>query len=84
MDALGEGYGFRNLRRELDVTEFGVNAITIPLGYATGGRYHERQQELYFVHRGAIEMTFGDAQRRSCGRAARRESMPRPCALSGT
>jgi mannose-6-phosphate isomerase-like protein (cupin superfamily) len=60
LDAMGEGYGFRKLRRELDVTEFGVNVITIPPGYSTGGHYHERQQELYFVHRGAIEMTFGD------------------------
>ena len=60
LDSLGEGYGFRKLRRELDVTEFGVNVITIPPGYATGGHYHERQQELYFVHRGAIEMAFGD------------------------
>jgi mannose-6-phosphate isomerase-like protein (cupin superfamily) len=42
------------------VTEFGVNVITIPPGYATGGHYHERRQELYFVHHGAIEMTFGD------------------------
>ena len=60
LDSIGEGYGFRKLRRELDVTEFGVNVITLPPGYNTGGHYHERQQELYFVHRGAIEMTFGD------------------------
>ena len=60
LDAMGEGYGFRKLRRELEVSEFGVNLITIPPGYSTGGHYHERQQELYFVHRGAIEMTFGD------------------------
>jgi mannose-6-phosphate isomerase-like protein (cupin superfamily) len=73
LDALGEGYGFRKLRRELDVTEFGVNVITIPPGYATGGHLHERQQELYFVHRGGIEMEFGDGSKQEIreGGAAR-------------
>ena len=60
LDSMGEGYGFRKLRRELDVTEFGVNVITIPPGYATGGHYHERQQELYFVHSGELEVEFAD------------------------
>ena len=60
LDAVGEGYGFKKLRKELGVTEFGVNAITIPPGYETGGHLHERQQELYFVHRGEIEIEFGD------------------------
>ena len=60
LDSMGEGYGFRKLRRELDVTEFGVNVITIPPGYATGGHYHERQQELYFLHAGRVEIEFGD------------------------
>jgi mannose-6-phosphate isomerase-like protein (cupin superfamily) len=59
-DALGEGYGFRSVRRPLGVTEFGVNLVTIPPGYKAGTHAHERQQELYFVHRGAIEMWFGD------------------------
>ena len=39
LDSMGEGYGFRKLRRELDVTEFGVNVITIPPGYSTGGHF---------------------------------------------
>lgn len=60
LDGLGEGYGFRKIRRELGVSEFGINAIVLPEGWETGLHYHERQQELYFVHRGAIEMTFGD------------------------
>ena len=84
LDSMGEGYGFRKLRRELDVTEFGVNVITIPPGYSTGGHYHERQQELYFVHRGAIEMTFGDGAKASCERAAPRGSTPRRFGRSGT
>jgi quercetin dioxygenase-like cupin family protein len=62
LDEMGEGYGFRKIRRELGVKEFGINAITMPPGYETGSHYHEEQEELYFVHRGAIEMTFGDGQ----------------------
>jgi mannose-6-phosphate isomerase-like protein (cupin superfamily) len=31
-----------------------------PAGYETKWHYHDIQQELYFVHRGAIEMHFGD------------------------
>ena len=60
LDALGEGYGFRKVRRELEVEAFGVNLIVIPPGYSTGAHYHDRQEELYFVHRGAVEIEFGD------------------------
>jgi mannose-6-phosphate isomerase-like protein (cupin superfamily) len=60
LDALGEGYGFRKLRKGLGVTAFGINAITMPAGYETGSHYHDEQEELYFVHRGIIEMVFGD------------------------
>jgi uncharacterized cupin superfamily protein len=60
LDALGEGYGFRKVRKELDVTAFGVNVITLPPGYETGRHFHDEQEELYFVHRGAIEIVFGD------------------------
>jgi uncharacterized cupin superfamily protein len=60
LDALGEGYGFRKLRKGLGVTAFGVNVISMPQGYETGSHYHDEQEELYFVHRGEIEMVFGD------------------------
>ena len=60
VDALAEGPGFRKVRRALGVTAFGVNAIEIPPGYETGRHYHDEQEELYFVHRGRIEMSFGD------------------------
>jgi mannose-6-phosphate isomerase-like protein (cupin superfamily) len=60
IDAMGEGPGFRKVRRELDVKAFGVNAVVMPPGYASGPHYHERQEELYLVHRGEIEFTFGD------------------------
>jgi quercetin dioxygenase-like cupin family protein len=60
VDALGDGPGFRKVRRELGVTAFGVNAIEIPPGYATGRHYHDQQEELYFVHRGRVRITFND------------------------
>jgi len=60
VDGLGEGPGFRKVRRELGVTAFGVNAIEIPPGYETGRHYHDEQEELYFVFRGRVEFTFGD------------------------
>jgi mannose-6-phosphate isomerase-like protein (cupin superfamily) len=59
---LGEGYGFRKIRQDLGVTEFGVNAIVLPAGWETGGHYHDRQQELYFLHSGRIEIEFGDGE----------------------
>jgi mannose-6-phosphate isomerase-like protein (cupin superfamily) len=57
---LGDGPGFRKVRKGLEVTAFGVNAIVLPPGIETGFHYHDLQEELYFVHRGAIEMEFGD------------------------
>src|SRR5215216_554502 len=67
IDGLGEGYGFRKVRRELGVTAFGVNAIVLPPGYETGRHYHEEQEELYFVHRGRMEFEFGDGSRHVLG-----------------
>jgi len=60
LEALGEGHGFRKIRQGLGVREFGVNAIVMPGGYESGFHYHDEQEELYFVHRGEIEMVFGD------------------------
>ncbi len=60
IDDIGEGYGFRKIRSEHGVTAFGMNAIVIPPGYSTGRHYHDEQEETYFVHRGRIEMEFGD------------------------
>jgi mannose-6-phosphate isomerase-like protein (cupin superfamily) len=60
LDDLGDGPGFRKVRKALDVTAFGVNAIILPVGIETGFHYHDLQEELYFVHRGTIEMEFGD------------------------
>ena len=60
LDALGDGYGFRKIRRELGVTAFGMNAVAIPPGYESGRHFHDEQEETYFVHRGTVEFTFGD------------------------
>jgi mannose-6-phosphate isomerase-like protein (cupin superfamily) len=70
IDAIGQGPGFRKVRHALGVTAFGVNAIVLPPGIDTGPHYHDRQEELYFVHRGAIEMEFGDGSRAELGEGA--------------
>ena len=57
LDGMGEGPGFRKVRKELGVTAFGVNAVVLPPGYTSGRHMHERQEELYFVHKGEIEFT---------------------------
>lgn len=60
LEDLGAGPGFRKIRSALGVSAFGVNAIVLPAGIETGAHFHDEQEELYFVHRGTIEMTFGD------------------------
>ena len=60
LDDLGDGPGFRKIRTPLGVTEMGINAIVLPPGIEQGVHWHERQEEVYFVHAGEIEMEFGD------------------------
>ena len=67
IDALGEPYGFRKIRRGLNVTAFGINAVVMPAGYATGRHYHDEQEETYFVHRGRLEFEFGDGSKHVLG-----------------
>ena len=67
IDGLGEGYGFRKIRRELGVNAFGVNAIVLPPGYDSGRHFHDEQEELYFVHRGTVEIEFDDGSRHRLG-----------------
>jgi mannose-6-phosphate isomerase-like protein (cupin superfamily) len=67
LEDLGEGPGFRKVRQALGVTAFGVNAIVLPPGIETGFHYHDLQEELYFVHRGTVEMEFGDGSVRRLG-----------------
>jgi uncharacterized cupin superfamily protein len=63
VDGMGEGPGFRKIRRELGVQAFGVNAVVLPPGYESRIHHHERQEELYIVLRGEIEMRLGDERR---------------------
>ena len=70
IDGIGESPGFRKVRRALGVTAFGVNGIVLPPGIETGFHYHDRQEELYFVHRGTIEMEFGDGSREELAEGA--------------
>jgi len=67
IDDMADGPGFRKIRRELGVTAFGINAIAIPPGFATGRHYHDEQEETYFVHRGRIAMEFGDGASHELG-----------------
>ena len=63
LDELGDGYGFRKLREPLGVTAFGANAIVMPPGFQGFLHFHERQDELYFVHRGTARFEVGDEVR---------------------
>jgi len=67
LEGLGQGPGFRKIRKELGVTAFGVNAIVLPPSYATGSHYHDEQEELYFVHSGEVEFEFGDGSTQRLG-----------------
>jgi len=63
IDELGEGYGFRKVRRALGVTAFGVNVVVMPPGYDGFHHYHDTQDELYFVHRGTAHVEVGGETR---------------------
>ncbi|MGZ4285813.1 MAG: cupin domain-containing protein [Solirubrobacteraceae bacterium] len=67
LEAIGDGYGFRKIRRELGVTAFGINALVLPAGYESGTYYHEQQEETYFVHQGQVEFRFGDGSTHQLG-----------------
>jgi mannose-6-phosphate isomerase-like protein (cupin superfamily) len=64
---MGDGPGFRKVRRELGVTAFGINALVLPPGYETGVHYHDEQEETYFVHQGIVEFRFGDGSAHTVG-----------------
>jgi mannose-6-phosphate isomerase-like protein (cupin superfamily) len=63
LDELGEGPGFRKVRRALGVTAFGVNGIVFPPSYEGFLHYHDTQDELYFVHRGRARVEVGGEER---------------------
>ena len=63
IDSLGDGYGFRKVRKALGVTAFGVNAIVYPPGYDGFLHYHDVQDELYFVHAGTARVEVDGEER---------------------
>jgi mannose-6-phosphate isomerase-like protein (cupin superfamily) len=63
LDELGSGYGFRKVRQALGVTAFGVNVIVMPPSFEGFLHFHERQDELYFVHRGRARVDVGGETR---------------------
>jgi len=85
LDALGEGYGFRKIRKPLGVTAFGVNAIVFPPLYEGPNHYHETQDELYFVHRGtATFIVDGDEHTVGAGGLVHVESTTPRCVENRT
>ena len=78
LEQMGDGYGFRKIRRAVDVTAFGINALVLPAGHETGMHYHDEQDETYFVHQGEIEFRFGDGGRHrlAAGGVARVDAAP--------
>jgi mannose-6-phosphate isomerase-like protein (cupin superfamily) len=63
LDELGDGYGFRKVRRALGVTAFGVNGVVYPPGYQGFLHFHDTQDELYFIHRGRALVEVGGETR---------------------
>ena len=63
IDELGEGYGFRKVRRALGIDAFGVNAVVMPPGFVGFEHYHDTQDELYFVHTGSARVEVGGEER---------------------
>jgi mannose-6-phosphate isomerase-like protein (cupin superfamily) len=63
LDELGDGYGFRKVRRALGVSAFGVNIVVYPPGYEGFEHWHDTQDELYFVHRGTAKFEVGGDER---------------------
>src|SRR3954454_8876381 len=64
---------FQTLRRELGVTSFGINLLTLPPGARGRIHAHERQEEVYLVLEGELTLLIeGDAEHRlGRGRLAR-------------
>jgi quercetin dioxygenase-like cupin family protein len=59
LDELGDGPGFRKVRRSLGVTAFGVNGVVYAPGFEGFEHFHDQQDELYFVHRGRARVEIG-------------------------
>jgi uncharacterized cupin superfamily protein len=56
LDEFGVGPGFRKIRAALGVTAFGINGVVMAPGHEGFFHWHDTQDELYFVHRGRVEV----------------------------
>jgi len=65
--ALGDGGGFRKIRRALDVKALGINVIVMPPEFAGRRHYHYEQEETYFIHQGHCELELGDGSAHRLG-----------------
>ena len=63
LDELGDGPGFRKVRKALGVTAFGVNGVVYPPDYPGISHYHDTQDELYFVHTGTARVAVEGEER---------------------
>jgi mannose-6-phosphate isomerase-like protein (cupin superfamily) len=63
LDQLGDGPGYRKVRRALGVKAFGVNGVVMPPGMEGFEHFHYEQDELYFVHRGRARVEIGGETR---------------------
>ena len=63
LDELGEGYGFRKVRRGMGVTAFGVNGVVMPPNFEGFLHYHDLQDELYFAHSGTARIEVDGEER---------------------
>jgi mannose-6-phosphate isomerase-like protein (cupin superfamily) len=63
LDELGDGPGYRKVRRALGVKAFGVNGVVMPPGMEGFEHFHYEQDELYFVHRGRARVEIGGETR---------------------
>ena len=63
IEELGDGYGFRKVRRALGIEAFGVNVVVLPPRYPGFHHYHDEQDELYFVHSGTAKVEVDGEER---------------------
>jgi hypothetical protein len=83
LEDLGDGPGFRKVRKGLGVTAFGVNAIVLPPGIETGFHYHDLRSSTSCTE-ARSRWSSAMAPCSALARAAWRVSTQRPCARSAT
>jgi uncharacterized cupin superfamily protein len=65
----GNGERFQSLRRELGVTSFGMNLITLQPRERGRVHAHKQQEEVYLVLQGELTLLLDDDEEHTLGRA---------------